>query len=358
MTGARDLWRLLHRTRHKRRFRRESSSRPASRGERHRHGGAALRRTPGDPHETRDPIAAVRGPSAARERVRPKRNQRSEPMHDLILRGAAIYDGSGGPVRRGDVAVAGGRIAAVGEKLGGARETVDAGGLALAPGIVDTHTHYDAQLAWDPWATPSPALGVSTVIVGNCGFGIAPCRPPHRDMTARNLCNVEGMSIDALRAGARWDFETFPEYLDSVERARDRAERRRLYRPFRRPHMGHGRGGDRARRHRRRDPPKWPSSCAAAWRPAPSASPPPPSRATTATAESPCRRCWPRSARSPRWSARWRSPGAACSCSPAARRPGWTRWSASPPTPAAPSSSPRCSTTTPTPAPPTARWRA
>lgn len=140
-------------------------------------------------------------------------------MHDLILRGAEIYDGSGGPVRRGDVAVAGGRIAAVGERLGEARETVDAGGLALAPGIVDTHTHYDAQLAWDPWATPSPALGVSTVIVGNCGFGVAPCRPPHRDMTARNLCNVEGMSIDALRAGARWDFETFPEYLDSVERA-------------------------------------------------------------------------------------------------------------------------------------------
>lgn len=140
-------------------------------------------------------------------------------MHDLLIRGAAVYDGSGGPARRGDVAVAGGRIAAVGENLGEARETVDAGGLALAPGIIDTHTHYDAQITWDPWATPSPALGVTTVIIGNCGFAIAPCRPRHRDLTARNLCNVEGMSLDALRAGVRWNFQTVPEYLDAVESA-------------------------------------------------------------------------------------------------------------------------------------------
>ena len=140
-------------------------------------------------------------------------------MYDLLIRGAAIYDGSGGPARRGDVAVAGGRIAAVGESLGEARETVDAGGLALAPGIIDTHTHYDAQITWDPWATPSPALGVTTVVIGNCGFAIAPCRPRHRDLTARNLCNVEGMSLDALRAGVRWNFQTVPEYLDAVESA-------------------------------------------------------------------------------------------------------------------------------------------
>ncbi len=140
-------------------------------------------------------------------------------MYDLVIRDAAIYDGSGGPMRRGDVAVAGGRIAAVGRDVGAARETVDAEGCALAPGIIDTHTHYDAQITWDSWATPSPALGVTTVVIGNCGFAIAPCRPPHRDMTARNLCNVEGMSIDALRAGIRWNFETFPEYLDAVERA-------------------------------------------------------------------------------------------------------------------------------------------
>ena len=140
-------------------------------------------------------------------------------MHDLIIRGATIYDGSGGPARHGDVAVSGGRIAAIGDGLGAARETVEADGLALAPGIIDTHTHYDAQITWDPWATPSPGLGVTTVVIGNCGFAIAPCRPRHRDMTARNLCNVEGMSIDALRAGVRWNFQTVPEYLDAVENA-------------------------------------------------------------------------------------------------------------------------------------------
>jgi len=140
-------------------------------------------------------------------------------MHDLIIRGAAIHDGSGGAARRGDLAVSGGRIAAVGNAPGTARETVDADGLALAPGIIDIHTHYDAQITWDPWATPSPALGVTTVVIGNCGFAIAPCRPPHRDMVARNLCNVEGMSIDALRAGVRWNFQTIPEYLDAIESA-------------------------------------------------------------------------------------------------------------------------------------------
>ena len=140
-------------------------------------------------------------------------------MHDLVIRDAAIYDGGGGAMRRGAVAVSGGRIAAIGGDPGAARETVDAGGLALAPGIIDTHTHYDAQLTWDPWATPSPGLGVTTVVIGNCGFAIAPCRPPHRDITARNLCNVEGMSIDALRAGVRWNFETLPEYLDALETA-------------------------------------------------------------------------------------------------------------------------------------------
>lgn len=138
-------------------------------------------------------------------------------MYDLAIRDAAIYDGSGGPVRHGDLAVADGRIAAVGGDVGAARETVDAAGRALAPGIIDVHTHYDAQITWDPWATPSPSLGVTTVVIGNCGFAIAPCRPPHRDMTARNLSNVEGMPLDALRAGIRWNFETIPEYFDSVE---------------------------------------------------------------------------------------------------------------------------------------------
>ena len=139
-------------------------------------------------------------------------------MHDLVIDNANIIDGRGGPVRRGALAVKDGRIAAIGEGLGAARERVDANGLTLAPGIVDIHTHYDAQLTWDPYATPSTALGVTTVVIGNCGFTIAPCRAADRDLTLRNLTHVEGMSLEALRAGVRWDFETYPEFLDAMER--------------------------------------------------------------------------------------------------------------------------------------------
>ncbi len=139
-------------------------------------------------------------------------------MHDLVIDNARIIDGLGAPALEGGVAVTAGRIAAVGRNLGTARQTVDAQGLALAPGIVDIHTHYDAQLTWDPFATPSTALGVTTVVIGNCGFTIAPCRPQHRDVIMRNLTHVEGMSLDAMRAGIQWDFESYPEYLASIER--------------------------------------------------------------------------------------------------------------------------------------------
>ena len=139
-------------------------------------------------------------------------------MHDLIIQNATLYDGLGRAPTHGSVAVKDGRIAAIGESLGAAREVVDADGLALMPGIIDTHTHFDAQITWDPLVNPSPALGVTTVIMGNCGFTIAPCRPPDRDLVMRNLTHVEGMSLDALRSGIDWDFETFPEYLDLLER--------------------------------------------------------------------------------------------------------------------------------------------
>ena len=102
--------------------------------------------------------------------------------------------------------------------LSGTCTTVDAQGLTLAPGVVDIHTHYDAQLTWDGSATPSPQMGVTTVVVGNCGFGIAPCRPEHRDLTLRNLTKVEGMPLAALLAGVDWRFESFAEYLDDLER--------------------------------------------------------------------------------------------------------------------------------------------
>jgi N-acyl-D-aspartate/D-glutamate deacylase len=139
-------------------------------------------------------------------------------MHDLVIKGATVYDGSGAAPVQTDIAVQDGRIAAVGRGAGPARETIDAGGLALMPGIIDTHTHYDAQITWDPMVNPSPALGVTTVIMGNCGFTIAPCRPADRDLVMRNLTHVEGMSLDALRSGIDWGFESFPQYMDQIER--------------------------------------------------------------------------------------------------------------------------------------------
>jgi N-acyl-D-amino-acid deacylase len=140
-------------------------------------------------------------------------------MFDLLIRNALIADGSGGEPYPGSLAVQDGRIAAIGPDVqGAARETVDASGRVLMPGIIDGHTHYDAQITWDPFADPSPANGVTTVVMGNCGFTIAPCRPEHRDLTMRNLTHVEGMSLDALRAGIRWEFESFPQYLDMLQR--------------------------------------------------------------------------------------------------------------------------------------------
>ncbi|HEX6842226.1 MAG TPA: amidohydrolase family protein [Stellaceae bacterium] len=139
-------------------------------------------------------------------------------MHDLVIRNALLFDGSKAPGRRASLAVAGGRIAAIGRDIGRGRQEIDADGLALMPGIIDTHTHYDAQITWDSGLHPSPELGVTTVVIGNCGFSIAPCRPAHRDITMRNLTHVEGMSLDVLRRGIRWEFETFPEYLALLER--------------------------------------------------------------------------------------------------------------------------------------------
>jgi N-acyl-D-amino-acid deacylase len=146
-------------------------------------------------------------------------------LPDLILRGASLVDGTGAPARPADVAVSGGRITAVGhvpplaagtDGVDGVDE-VDLTGLVLAPGFIDPHTHYDAQVLWDRDVTPSSWHGVTTVITGNCGFTIAPTRPVHRDVIMRTLENVEGMPLPALEAGIPWDFETFPEYIDALE---------------------------------------------------------------------------------------------------------------------------------------------
>ena len=141
-------------------------------------------------------------------------------MNDLLIRGALLVDGSGADPRHADVSLSGGRIAEVGlpGSLGRAREHIDAHGLALMPGIIDNHTHYDAQVTWDPWCSPSPQLGVTTAVIGNCGFTIAPCRPVDRERIMRNLTQVEGMSLEVLRQGIDWQFESVADYLTFIER--------------------------------------------------------------------------------------------------------------------------------------------
>jgi len=139
-------------------------------------------------------------------------------MHDLVIRNALILDGLGSAPFTGDLAATGGQIVDIGRVKENGRKTVDADGLALMPGIIDNHTHYDAQITWDPRVSPSPALGVTTAVIGNCGFTIAPCRAADRELVMRNLTQVEGMSLDVLRAGIRWDFESLPQYLDMLER--------------------------------------------------------------------------------------------------------------------------------------------
>ena len=139
-------------------------------------------------------------------------------MADLVIRGALLCDGSGREAARGDLAVTGDRIAAVGRAAEhGARE-VDGAGLALAPGFIDVHTHYDCQLFWDPQASPSPWHGVTTVVMGNCGFTIAPCREADRETLMQLLLFVEGMPIETLRAGIAWTWENFAGYLGALER--------------------------------------------------------------------------------------------------------------------------------------------
>src|SRR5712691_3929911 len=139
--------------------------------------------------------------------------------HDLVIRGGLIVDGTGAPGRTGDLAVSAGHIAEVGAvSARGARE-VDADGLVVAPGFIDPHTHYDAQLTWDPSASCTSWHGVTTIVTGNCGFTLAPCRPEDRLTLMRMLEYVEGMSLEAMEKGIRWEFETFREYLATLDRA-------------------------------------------------------------------------------------------------------------------------------------------
>jgi N-acyl-D-aspartate/D-glutamate deacylase len=134
---------------------------------------------------------------------------------DLVIKGGTVVDGTGAEPRRADVAVSDGRITQIAPDLHGDRE-LDADGCVVAPGFVDIHTHYDAQVFWDPALRPSSSQGVTTVVAGNCGFTIAPTRPEHHDVIVRTLENVEDMDAGSLTEGIVWDFLTYPQYLDLV----------------------------------------------------------------------------------------------------------------------------------------------
>jgi len=135
---------------------------------------------------------------------------------DLVIRGGTIIDGSGAPPFDGDVAIEGDRISAVGKVDGSGREEIDARGRLVTPGFIDVHTHLDAQITWDPLGSPSHLHGVTSIVVGNCGVGFAPCKPKDRDYLMFLMEGVEDIPQAALHAGLRWNWETFPEYLDAL----------------------------------------------------------------------------------------------------------------------------------------------
>jgi len=139
-------------------------------------------------------------------------------MLDVVISGGTLVDGTGAPARRGDLGIRGGRIAALGEVGEPARETIDARGKVVAPGFVDVHTHYDAQVFWDGTLSPSPFHGVTSIVGGNCGFSIAPLSDSAGEYLMRMLARVEGMPLESLQTGVPWDWRSFGEYLDRLER--------------------------------------------------------------------------------------------------------------------------------------------
>src|SRR6202051_1505128 len=139
-------------------------------------------------------------------------------MHDIVIRGGTLVDGAGKAAFTGDVAISGGRIAAVGGKQGPAKRDIDADGLLVTPGWVDAHTHYDGQAMGDPLLAPSCWHGVTTVLFGNCGVGFAPVKKHHRGALMDLMEGVEEIPNPVLAAGLTWEWETFPEFMDALER--------------------------------------------------------------------------------------------------------------------------------------------
>ena len=138
--------------------------------------------------------------------------------YDLLIKNGTVIDGTGSFRRRADVAVINGVVAEIGRINGGAAKTIDASDLIVAPGFIDPHTHYDAQICWDPLVSCTSWHGVTTVLMGNCGVGIAPCKPAAREIAAWDLVNVEAIPFDALKKGISWEWETFPDFMAAAER--------------------------------------------------------------------------------------------------------------------------------------------
>src|SRR5262250_2121373 len=140
--------------------------------------------------------------------------------YDIHIKGGTIVDGTRVPRYRGDVWIKDGKVAQVGGRAPGfAKKVIDADGLIVAPGFVDLHTHYDAQIRWDPWCTISGWHGVTSLVLGNCGFGFAPVRPDFRDRSMLTMTRTEAIPYESMKSGMHWDWETIPEYLDSLDRA-------------------------------------------------------------------------------------------------------------------------------------------
>jgi N-acyl-D-amino-acid deacylase len=136
---------------------------------------------------------------------------------DLLIKNGLVIDGTGAPARRADVGISNGKISSVQENMQDqASRVIDADGLAVAPGFIDPHTHYDAQICWDGALTPSSWHGVTSVVMGNCGVGIAPCRPQTREIAMKDLVNVEAIPFEVLNQGITWDWESFPQYMDAA----------------------------------------------------------------------------------------------------------------------------------------------
>ncbi|MBI3801259.1 MAG: amidohydrolase family protein, partial [Deltaproteobacteria bacterium] len=137
--------------------------------------------------------------------------------YDLLIKNGTVVDGTGAPRYRADIAVANGKIAEIGKVSDSAKKVIDAADLIVAPGFIDPHTHYDAQICWDPLITSSSWHGVTSLVMGNCGVGIAPCKPEVHEIAAWDLVNVEAIPFDVLAKGIKWEWVTFPEYMQAAE---------------------------------------------------------------------------------------------------------------------------------------------